>query len=438
MHPAILAVLLAFCASCVNVVAQPLPRRADLGAGIAPPADGKGPSIVRFRPGSVLEAAGLKVGDEITELTTSRPARMAGDALRDGEAFGSFVRSARVGDEVRIKVARAGAPEVRVKLPAMREEKVDGVDLVYGSARSEKGYRVLTITSRPRGASGKLPVVVFIPWLSCSPVENPFDAKDGWTTMLRAVMRDGGVQLVRIEKPGVSDSEGPDCSETDLDHDMAAFRAGIRAALADPGADGSRLFLFGGSVGGALVPILAREFKARGIIATGGFTRTWYEHMLDIERRRLTFSGMKPAEVNSGMRALGTLYDRVLNGGESPGQVLAGQPSWKAYWDDEPDRRYGRPTRYYRQLQALDVEAAWQDVTVPTLIVWGEYDWIMGRDESDRAAAILGDKATYVVRPGMNHHFEVFGDRASAFHESGGKYDAGAAEAMVRWLKSHV
>jgi pimeloyl-ACP methyl ester carboxylesterase len=437
MHPAILAVLLALCASCVNVVAQPLPRRADLGASLSTP-PGKGPTVVRFRPGSALEAAGLKVGDEITELTTSRPARMAGDPLRDSEAFGSFVRSARAGDEVRIKVARAGAPEVRVKLPALREEKIDGVDLVYGSARSEKGYRVLTITSRPKGVTGKLPVAVFIPWLSCSPVENPFDAKDGWTTMLRTVMRDGGVQLVRIEKPGVSDSEGPDCSETDLDHDMAAFRAGIRAALADPGADPNRLILFGGSVGGALVPILAREFKARGIIATGGFTRTWYEHMLDIERRRLTFSGMNPGEVNSGMRALGTLYDRVLNGGESPGKVLAEKPSWKPYWDDEPDRQYGRPTRYYRQLQALDVEEAWHDVTVPTLIVWGEFDWIMGRDESDRAAAILGGKATYVVRPGMNHHFEVFGDRTAAFHESGGQYDAGAAEAMVRWLKAHV
>lgn len=437
MHPAILAGLLALCASGVSVQAQTLPRRADLGTAISTTPDA-GPRILRFRPDSVLERAGLKVGDEITELKSSRPARMAGDPLRDGEVFGSFFRSARGGDEVRIKVKRADAPDVRVKLPAMRLEKIDGVDLVYGSAASEKGYRVLTITSRPKGATGKLPLVVFVPWLSCSPVENPLDLNDGWSKMLRGVMRDGGVQLVRIEKPGVSDSEGPDCSETDLDHDMAAFRAGIRAALSDPGADASKLYLFGGSVGGALVPILAREFKPRGIIATGGFTRTWYEHMLDIERRRLTFQGMKPPEVNAGMRALGGLYDRVLNRGQSPGQVLAEQPAWRPYWEDENDRQYGRPTRYYRQLHALDVEGAWQDVTVPTLIVWGEFDWIMGREESDRAAAILGDKATYVVRPGMNHHFDVFADRAAAFREEGGKYDAGAAEAMVRWLKARV
>jgi len=42
---------------------------------------------------------------------------------------------------------------------------------------------------------------------------------------------------------------------------------------------------------------------------------------------------------------------------------------------------------------------------------------------------------TYEVRPKMNHHFDVFPDAAAAFHENGGKYDDGAAQAMVRWLR---
>jgi len=212
--------------------------------------------------------------------------------------------------------------------------------------------------------------------------------------------------------------------------------------MADPGADPDRLILFGGSVGGALVPILAREFPVRGIIATGGYTRTWYEHMLDIERRRLTFSGLKPTEVNAGMRALSQLYDRVLHGGRSPGQVLAESPAWRAYWADEADHQYGRPIAYYRQLEALDVEGAWGEVRVPTLVVWGEYDWIMGREESERAVAILRARdprlVTYEVRPRMNHHFDTFADPAAAFNETGGTYDEGAAQVMVRWLRAHV
>jgi hypothetical protein len=41
----------------------PLRRRADLGAAIAAPEGGEPARIVRFRPESVLEKAGLKIGD---------------------------------------------------------------------------------------------------------------------------------------------------------------------------------------------------------------------------------------------------------------------------------------------------------------------------------------------------------------------------------------
>jgi pimeloyl-ACP methyl ester carboxylesterase len=317
----------------------------------------------------------------------------------------------------------------------MREESIEGVETRYGAAKSGKGYRVRTYTTRPRGAGGRLPVVVFVPWLSCGPAENPFPTTDGWMKMLHAVARDSGAQLVRVEKPGVGDSEGPDCSAADLEHDLAAMRAGIRAALADPGADPARLYLFGGSIGGALVPVLAREFPVRGLVVTGGFARTWYEHMLDIERRRLTLSGRTPAEVNAAMRMFIPFYERVLVAGETPAQAIARNPSWAAHWYDAPAHQYGRPIRYYQQVQALDVEGAFAAVNVPTLVVWGEYDWIMGRDESERVAAVLGSKATHVVRKGMNHHFDVFPDAKKAFEEEGGVYDAGAAAAISGWLR---
>src|SRR5258706_1653783 len=322
-----------------------------------------------------------------------------------------------------------------------REEVVEGVEIRYGEVRTDKGYRVRTYTSRPRGASGRLPLAVFIPWLSCDAVENPRDMKDGWSFMLRQVMRDAGMQLVRVEKPGVGDSEGPDCGSSDLEDDMAAFRAGIRAALADPGADASRLYLIGGSVGGALVPVLAREFKPRAIAVSGGFTRTWLEHMLDIERRSFTLSERAPSEINATMRAFSGFYDEVLNRGLTPAQAIAAHPAWKAIWQDEPARQYGRPMRYYQQLQALDVEGAWQQVSVPALIVWGELDWIMGRDEPERAAAILRARdpalVTLVVRPGMDHHFFAYKDARAAFAGKGGTFDAGAARALVEWLRSH-
>ena len=422
---------LLFCCACCVSVAEPLARRGDTGAAVMPPQEGKPARIVRFREGSVLQAAGLRVGDELVAL--------GGKPLTEAQ-FGEY-RRLKAARGVRFTALRAGERiEVGVDVPPMREEAIEGLEVRYGEAASEKGYRVRTYTTRPRGAAGRLPVIVFIPWLSCGPVESPLSAGDGWTRMLRDVMSGSAMQLVRIEKPGLGDSGGPDCAESDLEHDMAAFRAGIRAALDDPGVDPARLYLFGGSIGGALVPVLAREFDVKGIIVTGGYARTWLEHMLDIERRRLTLSGKPPAEVTAAMRAFAGFYDRVLNGGKTPAQVLAEQPAWKALWYDAPEHQYGRPIRYYQQLQRLEVEDAWHKVKVPTLIVWGEFDWIMGRDESDRAAAILATRdprlVSYVIRPGMNHHFEVFPDALAAFKEEGGKYDAGAARAMLEWLRA--
>lgn len=321
------------------------------------------------------------------------------------------------------------------------EEKVEGVDIRYGEVRTAKGYRVRTYTSRPRGAQGRLPVVIFIPWLSCDAVENPRNLKDGWSAALRAVMRDAGMQVVRIEKPGVGDSEGPDCGDTDLGDDMEAFRAGIRAALADPGADASRVYLIGGSVGGALAPVLAKEAKPRAIVVSGGFSRTWLEHMLDIERRRLELSGKAPHEVNAAMRVFSGFYDETLNRGLTPAQAIAAHPDWKPYWYDEPTRQYGRPMRYYAQLQALDVEGAWREVAVPTLVLRGGLDWIMGAEEAERAVQILRERdpalVTYVVRPAMDHNLATFADMKQSFAGRGGRVDDGAGPVIVDWLRKH-
>jgi len=60
---------------------------------------------------------------------------------------------------------------------------------------------------------------------------------------------------------------------------------------------------------------------------------------------------------------------RYLNGGQTPGQVIAQRPDLKPLWYDQPDHQYGRPARYYQQVQALDVAGAWAEVKVPVLLL---------------------------------------------------------------------
>ena len=120
----------------------PLRRRADLGAAIAAPEGGEPARIVRFRPESVLEKAGLRIGDQIVAVD-ARP-------LTDATVFGATLRRLRGGDVVRIDARRGNEfLGVDIRAPSMREETIEGLVVRYGEARSERGYRVRTYTTRP-------------------------------------------------------------------------------------------------------------------------------------------------------------------------------------------------------------------------------------------------------------------------------------------------
>ena len=317
-------------------------------------------------------------------------------------------------------------------------ETIAGRMVEYGSVVTARGHRVRTVTSRPPAMPGRLPAIVFVPWLSCDTVEAPHGPRDGWSRMLNGVAAGVDAVFVRVDKPGVGDSEG-DCSQTSLEDDLAAYRAAIRTALARPDVDPSRLVLFGGSIGGALAPVLAREFDVHAIAVAGGFSRTWSEHMLGHERRRLTLSGGAPGAVNAAMRGFVDFYALYLDARLTPGQVLAQRPDFKPLWYDEPEHQYGRHARYFHEVQALNVEGAWDAVRVPTLVVWGEFDWIMGRADQERIVEIVNAHAPGLARlaviSGMNHHFERFADPVAAFRERGGVYAADATKLIVDWLR---
>jgi pimeloyl-ACP methyl ester carboxylesterase len=388
----------------------------------------------------------LRNGDRIVALN--------GVSVLEAEAFWRAFRAERGGDTVRARVVRgragAGTPdslELRFVLDSVAHEQIPGTVTTYGAIRSERGYLLRSIVSRPEHpAAQRLPAVLFIPWLSCDPVEKPDPGGDGFAYMLRAVATNSGMVVMRVEKPGLGDSQGPDCSIGGLDDEVAAPKAGLRALRSMPGVDAGRIFLLGGSIGGGLAPIVAAAEPQgiAGVIAVSGFTRTWYEHMLDIERRRLTLSGSSPTQVNSAMRGFAQFYTDYLIGGRTPAQVLAARPGLRPLWYDEPAHQYGRPAAYYQAVQRLDVEAGWAALAergIPALVVWGEYDWIMGKAEAERAVEIVNGRkpglAQLVVLRKTDHSLMTYASLADAFAGGMGENDGAAGRAITDWLRRH-
>jgi pimeloyl-ACP methyl ester carboxylesterase len=419
----------------VNAGAQDsLRRKGDLGLAVRPPAPRKpGAEIARIRAGSAGENAGLTVGDRILAVD--------GLSLTDEATLSRVYERLRAGDRVRLTIRRSAHEFDRtVTVPALPQEKIEGLDVVYGSVVSDRGHRVRTILTKPGSASGRLPGLFLVGWLSCDSVESPLGEPDGFARVLRDVMTRSGFAVMRMDKPGIGDSEGPACADTDFETELAAYRSAFRTFAASPLVDPKQIFVMGMSNGGGFAPLVVGDVPVAGFIVSGGWSKTWLEHMLEIERRRLSLSGAEPGEVSRQMKGMAELYDLYLNGRRTPGDIVRERPRLAPLWNDEPAHQYGRPASFFHQLQDANLAAAWQKVRAPVLSIHGEYDWIMSREDHELIASWVNRNrpgaGRFVSIPKVDHGYRRYASPEAAFRNEGGVYAQEVSDTILDWLRA--
>lgn len=186
-----------------------------------------------------------------------------------------------------------------------KDESYPGVTLIYDSVRNAADQRLRLIVTHPDrspSVAGQFPTIFVVGWLSCDTVEAPPGTIDGTQRMLQAIVRTPGFATVRLDKAGVGDSDG-DCSQTDFTSELDAYRRAFKHISNYRFVDHARIFLFGISNGGGFAPLVAQGAPVKGYVVDGGWIKTWFEHMLEIERR-LALSGIPPAEITSPMKAV--------------------------------------------------------------------------------------------------------------------------------------
>ncbi|HEX6509564.1 MAG TPA: alpha/beta hydrolase [Chloroflexota bacterium] len=249
-----------------------------------------------------------------------------------------------------------------------------------------------------------------------------------------------GFATVRLDKPGVGDSEG-DCAATDFVSELEAYRMAFRQARGYPFVDTNRLFLFGISNGGGFAPLVAEDVPVKGYVVDGGWIKTWFEHMLEIERRRLTLAGTPPTEINSRMREVAALYSAYLLDKQRPAEIFVRHPELRQLWQGDPDHQYGRPVAYYRQLQDLNLVAAWSHVKVPVLALHGELDWIMSREDPQILVSLVNQSvpgaAEFVELPATGHSFDHYRSLQAAFAGDPSPFDPSVADRITAWFERH-
>jgi len=317
-----------------------------------------------------------------------------------------------------------------------KREHFQNAQVLYGWAQDSRGERLRTFITRPNNArtnnaTGKVPAIFFVGWLSCDSVEYPdADTKDGFGVLLRRLIEQSGYATLRMDKPGVGESEG-DCSKADFTTELSGYQAAFDEMLKYDFIDPARVFVVGLSNGGGTGPLVPRQHPVRGYVAASSWGRTWYEHMLEMERRRLMEAGKSPAEVNTAVKGFVEFYTLYLLKGMTPGQVIAQHPEWKSLWYDTPEGQYGRPAAFYQQLQALNLGEAWQNVNEPVLVIHGTADTIMSRADSEAIASTVNQ-----VHPGHARYLEI-ADMTHGFTVND-KFDEDLIPTILAWMREQL
>ena len=323
-------------------------------------------------------------------------------------------------------------------------ESYPNVDVIYDFVTAPHGERLRTIITKPHDAKGKLPAIFVAGWLSCDSVEAPTATKDATGIVFQGLAQMPGFCLFRVDKQGVGDSEGV-CAENDFESELAGYRAAFRALKNYDFIDPTQIYILGISNGGGFAPLVpeseTEKAQVRGYVAVGGWVKTWFEHMLEIERRRFALMGKSPAEVNARMKDAATLYHQWLIKGRAVDEILKDQPSLAELWPEGADHNhlYGRPLAFYQQLQNLNLAAGWSRVKVPTLVLHGQYDWIMSREDPELVAQYVNTNrpgtARFIEVSDMGHTFQHYLSFADAFQGRSAPFDPKVLRLLTDWFK---
>ena len=416
----------------VNLQSQELERRAHWQAQITGPSENKPGAIIRsIEQGSPLEKAGFQQGDLII--------RIDGELVADGEIWSDINYGLRSSKPVGIEVLRNGLSfKSPVSFNALEKENHSGLDTYYEEVTSTYGIRHRTIITKPR-VEGKQPAVILIGGLSCTSIE-VFPGREGnWARTITGLVEKSGMVVMRVEKSGVGDSEG-NCGETDFLMDIAGFRAALANLKSKSYVDSNKIVVYGSSMGSAIAPLLANESGLAGVISDGTFFKTWFEHMLEIERRILHYQGNTEKEIATKLNDYFIpLYYGMLIQNQSYKEVVDRYPALAQYNYHGARHMYGRPVEYYQQLQRYNLAAEWEKIKVPVRILRGTNDWIMSAYDNDMIIQVLkrsGHKDHLLYEyPGLDHWNTIHESAKDSFDGKPGQWDEGTIDIIVDWAR---
>jgi len=381
---------------------------------------------------SPLDLAGVKPGDRLIAVNKN--------VIKTQVIWNDLTDALLANTSYQLEFKRdQHAYSVNVSFPEIPKESHPGLDTIYDFVTSDYGIKQRVIVTKPQGNNQPMPAVIVLQGLSCSSIEKIPNRQSAFIRLLNDLVEGSNYAVLRIEKPGMGDSEG-NCSETDFNTELNGYESAVRWFLKQPYVANKQVVVYGNSMGSALAPYFANKFNLIGVISDGTFLKSWFEHMLEIERRILAFKGFSQAEISKKMNTeYIPLYYGMLVQKQSYQQVINNNLSLADSNYHQPAHMYGRPMSFYHQLQDFDVAGEWQKLKVPVRIRWGMNDWIMSQADNDMIIDILKQNShedhLLYKHPGLDHWHTIHQNPLNSFQGKAGSWDNSISLVILDWLE---
>lgn len=446
MRPRLVALALLCSLTIVTLAhAAPLPRKGALGAALASLSPEQqqqfgvtaeqGVLIQQTFPGQTAEVGGLKAGDLVLTLD-GKPVALA--------SLIAAIKTIPAGQSMTLTYVRDGK-RLTKKLKMLERPRDTGTDafsVTYDEVATAAG-RMRTIHSHPK-KPGKHPALFFVQGFSPVSYDYRLDGNGPNAPILLAFANDGYVTM-RVEKPGVGDSEGGPFNDLDYTTELDIYRQALAQLKAQPDVDTSRIIIFGHSMGGAFGPMVAAESHVAGFIAYGFVARTWQEYLIDTSRRQALLGGASHGEVDEAMRQTSRAMTYVFADGQTPEQVKQAHPELAGVVDGTfPDGRFNqKATVFWSQLCATNFASFWEKAHTKLLSIHGASDFVSEWDDHQTAADIVNRVhpgwAQAMEVPATDHIFNRYETEAESFKNfPKGTFNPAVIEIMKKWATEVV
>jgi pimeloyl-ACP methyl ester carboxylesterase len=302
-----------------------------------------------------------------------------------------------------------------------------------------------TIITRPRKA-GKYPGFMFIQGFSPVSYDFTLEGSKGDVTTLNGPLlyefANSNFVTIRVEKPGVGDSEGGPFADLDFTTEIDIYRQALKQLKEMPEVDTDNVFIFGHSMGGAFGPIIASENPVRGIAVYGAASRTWYEYLLDTLRYQGLVAGDNYENTDERVRLGSRALALVFLENKSPEEVNKSHPELKPLIDALfPNGQFnGKSLEFWRQLGQENMPSYWTQCNAHVLAVRGASDFVTYDVDHKLIADIVNrakpDTARSLTLPDSDHLFHKHAtepDSMKAMQK--GEYNLAFATLMKAWIQ---